>query len=236
MTTLTLPRAAVDLVDCGDSALRVAVTSDDPAVAWRVAHSLAGLLEAEALVGLHCVIPTYDAALIEFDCELVSHDRLRTVVAELADRLTDTAPRAPRSFTVPVVYGGELGPDLEATAQHLSLTPDDVIAIHTAHPLVMRCFGSPGGAPMMDGPDFPRPIPRLASPRPHVPAGAAAVAGRQAVISARPAPGGWQVLGTTPVTVVAIDREPISAFWPGDRFQFTPIPESEFDAYRGMLS
>jgi allophanate hydrolase subunit 1 len=99
----------------------------------------------------------------------------------------------------------------------------------------MRCYGSPGGAPMLDGPRFPRPVPRLASPRPHVPAGAVAVAGRQAVVSARPAPGGWCVIGRTPLTLVDVTRTPLAAFAPGDTFRFVPIAPHEWSAHEGVL-
>ena len=87
----------------------------------------------------------------------------------------------------------------------------------------MRCFGAPAGAPMLDGPRFPLPVPRLASPRAAVPAGSVAVAGRQAVVSARQAPGGWCVIGRTPRTLVDVDRDPPAAFAPGDTFRFFPI-------------
>ena len=121
------------------------------------------------------------------------------------------------------------------SAALLGLTAGEVVAIHSATPLLMRCFGSPAGAPMLDGPAFSRPIPRRASPRAHVPPGAVAVAGRQAVVSTRPAPGGWQVLGTTPLTLVDPDRDPLTAYWPGDWFRFVSISADAFAANRGVL-
>ena len=99
----------------------------------------------------------------------------------------------------------------------------------------MRCFGAPAGAPMLDGPRFPLPVPRLASPRAAVPAGSVAVAGRQAVVSARQAPGGWCVIGRTPRTLVDVDRDPLAAFAPGDTFRFFPIRAAEWSAYEGRL-
>jgi allophanate hydrolase subunit 1 len=109
-----------------------------------------------------------------------------------------------------------------------------VISVHTARPLTMRCFGSPGGAPMLDGPDFSRPVSRRAIPRPHVPAGAVAVAGRQAVISARPAPGGWAVIGRTPLTIVDPTTEPLSDFRPGDTFRFFAVPPECWSRYKSV--
>ena len=234
MTSLATSRDTVQMLDCGDSAVRVAVDAE-PDAAWRLAHGIAAVLDAVPPAGFHGALPTYDAVLIEFDCTLTDHTAIRAAVREALDQVTDVAPRSPRTFTVPVAYGGEHGPDLQATATLLGLTADEVVAIHSATPLLMRCFGSPAGAPMLDGPAFSRPIPRRASPRAHVPPGAVAVAGRQAVVSTRPAPGGWQVLGTTPLTLVDPDRDPLTAYWPGDWFRFVPISADAFAANRGVL-
>lgn len=214
--------------------MRVTVTDGSPDAAWRVAHGLATLLRADAPEGVRGALPTYDALLVEFDCLHTDHAAVRLAISDLAEHLDEVAPREPRTFNIPVCY--ERGPDLDATARHLGVSTDEVIAIHSARPLLMRCFGSPAGAPMLDGPDFAQPIPRLASPRAHVPAGAVAVAGRQAVISARPAPGGWHVLGFTPLTLVDPTRDPLSAYWPGDYFSFFPIADASFDEYAGSLT
>jgi KipI family sensor histidine kinase inhibitor len=236
MTAALADGVKVEVLDCGDSAVRVGVQADDQSAAWRAAHGIARILDADALEGARGCLPTYDAVLVEFDCTRTDHASIRAAVLDAIGRLDSLVPRTPRAFRIPVSYGGERGPDLERTAVHLGITPDDVVAIHTAHPLVMRCFGSPAGAPMLEGPDFASPIPRLASPRASVHAGAVAVAGRQAVISARPAPGGWYVLGTTPVVLVDSSHEPLSPYWPGDTFSFFPIAADDFDAYRGALS
>ncbi|MDJ0392824.1 carboxyltransferase domain-containing protein [Rhodococcus sp. G-MC3] len=227
MTTLTV-------ADCGDSALRVASCAATPDERWEEVRRLATALTAVTAPGVHGAIATYDAALIEFDCAITTHAEVRRIVDALA---TASVPeeRKPRAFEIPVVYGGEYGPDLDVVASLLGIGCDDVIALHCAEPLTMRCFGSPGGAPMLDGPAFPQPIPRLASPRPKVAAGAVAVAGRQAVVSARPAPGGWQVLGRTPLDLVDIAAQPLSPFAPGDTFRFFPIEESAWTRYEGQV-
>lgn len=225
---------ALTVADCGDSALRVTSSAETAAARWHAVHRLADALSSTGAPGVHGAIATYDAALIEFDCAVTSHDEVRALVQRVA--ATATPSRRPsRSFEIPVVYGGDYGPDLDTVALHLGISAVEVVAQHAAEPLTMRCFGSPGGAPMLDGPAFSHPIPRLASPRPRVPAGAVAVAGRQAVVSARPAPGGWQVLGRTPVALVDITRTPLSPFAPGDTFRFVPIDESEWDRYAGSL-
>lgn len=235
-TAAALPTdCTLEILDCGDSAVRVAVEGPHTHRRWQLAHSLAAGLQRARVPGLTNLLPTYDALLVEFDCLRTSHDSIRIAIHDVARELPDHLPRPPRTFQIPVAYGGEHGPDLAATAELLGTTAAEVIARHTATPLLMRCFGAPAGAAMLDGPDFGRPIPRLSSPRPRVAAGAVAVAGRQAVVSSRPAPGGWQVLGTTPLAMVDATHEPLSPYLPGDSFQFFPIDAAEFDSRRGVL-
>lgn len=236
MRSLASSGCNVQVLDCGDSAVRVVVDGPGAHAAWRVAHGLAALLRRSAPDGLLGTLPTYDSLLVEFDCTATDHSAIRAAVAEAAERIDSVPERTPRTFRVPVAYGGEYGPDLDAVAALLGLSAGEVVARHTAEPLLIRCFGAPAGAPMMDGPDFGRPVARLASPRPHVPAGAVAVAGRQAVVSACPAPGGWQVLGATPLRLVDPSREPLAPYLPGDSLHFVPIAAEDFEAHRGVLT
>ncbi|MFC0454317.1 5-oxoprolinase subunit B family protein [Rhodococcus jostii] len=220
--------------DCGDSAVRLTSLAPDVEDRWRVVHAVAAALDARGdAAAITGAIPTYDALLIEFDCGVTTHNAIRELVERLIVLPAEPATRSPRQVEVPVVYGGDFGPDLDDVAAHLGLSPAEVIRVHGSSPLTMRCFGSPGGAPMLDGPAFPQPVPRRTVPRPHVPAGAVAVAGRQAVISARPAPGGWPVIGRTPLTMVDLATESLSDFRPGDTFRFFPITEAAWSTYEG---
>ena len=142
----------------------MAIESAEPDAAWRLAHGIATVLDAASPPGFRGALPTYDAVLIEFDCTLTDHTAIRLTVRESLEHVADVAPRSPRTFTVPVAYGGEHGPDLEATAILLGITADEVVTIHSATPLLMRCFGAPAGAPMLDGPTFSRADPAAGEP------------------------------------------------------------------------
>lgn len=219
------------VADCGDAAVRVSISGGTAEQNWNTVRSIAARFDLGA-DGIVSVIPTYDALLVEFDNLLTDHDAVRALVSDAAaapERLWGT----PRTFEIPVVYGGEYGPDLGETAQFLGVTGAEVVRLHSASPLVMRCYGSPGGAPMLDGPAFGLPIPRRSSPRPRVAAGSVAVAGRQAVVSARPAPGGWAVIGRTPLILVDPASEQISAYRPGDLFVFRAIDADRWDEFDG---
>ncbi|MDQ0769336.1 KipI family sensor histidine kinase inhibitor [Pseudarthrobacter defluvii] len=230
-------RPTLDIHESGDGALRVVAQSGDAEANWATVHSLADWLATAGIEGIHGAVPTYDSVLVEFDPYLTSARQVRAFVL-LGMRqleLTGTAARKPRRFEVPVVYGGAYGPDLERVAEHQGLDVKEVIARHTAKTYVIRCLGAPAGSPMMDGPDFPVPVPRLKDPRLSVPAGAVSVAGRQAVIAPATAPGGWCVLGQTPLSVLDVSRQPLVPYVPGDELRFYQIPAEDFENFAGKF-
>ena len=223
------------VAECGDAAIRVSATGGNPESQWQVVRHLADMLTAADIPGLYGVVPTYESVLVEFDCVLTDHDSITDLVARVADDLangTITRP-AVRHFRVPVVYGGDRGPDLEFVANFLGISPDAVIDLHTARPFTIRCLGAPAGSPMMDGPDFTAPIPRLVTPRTSAPAGVVSVAGAQAVIAPAASPGGWQILGQTPLTLLDLGRDPFIPYRPGDTVQFFPVSEQDWDTHAG---
>lgn len=226
----------LQILDCGDAAVRVKALDNGRDHAWQRIRDLTEALSAAVTEGaIAGTVATYDAVLVEFDSVVTSHNQVRAMI-EVAAACPSNSTQRGRTFDVPVVYGGEYGPDLEKVAAAQDVDTDAVIAAHTDHPLMMRCYGSPGGAPMLDGPDLPQPVPRLSSPRTHVPPGAVALAGHQAVVSARPAPGGWCVIGRTPLTLVDLAHSPMSVFVPGDAFRFHAIDVSEWTAYERHLN
>ena len=231
-----LTAAPTEIYESGDSALRVVAISENSEDNWLTVHGLADWLENCGAEGLYGAVPTYDSVLVEFDPIMVSARQIRAFVKlgllELG-RIGESA-QAPRQFDVPVVYGGEYGPDLERVAEHQGISVDDVIGLHTGKTYTVRCLGAPAGSPMMDGPAFPKPVPRLKDPRLAVPAGAVSVAGRQAVIAPAMAPGGWCVIGQTPLSVLNIRREPLVPYKPGDILKFRQIPADEFCRFAGL--
>ena len=235
--TATTARPTLDIYESGDGALRVVAQSGDAEANWATVHSLAGWLATAGVEGIYGAVPTYDSVLVEFDPYLTSARQVRAFVLLGMRQLdfTGTTLRKPRRFEVPVVYGGDYGPDLERVAEHQGLDVEDVIARHTAKTYVIRCLGAPAGSPMMDGPDFPVPVPRLKDPRLSVPAGAVSVAGRQAVIAPATAPGGWCVLGQTPLSVLDVSREPLVPYVPGDELRFYQIPAEDFENFAGKF-
>jgi len=225
----------VAIADCGDSSLRLTATSGDPEQNWELVHHVARWFTAKPGSAVHCVVPTYDSLLIEFDMVRADHDgvrgQVRLAVSEFAGR---GAPRESRRLSVPVVYGGAFGPDLPAVAAFLGITEQDVIDLHAGRTYTIRCLGGPVGSPMTDGPAFATPIPRLDSPRPAVAAGHVSVAGRQATIAPAQAPGGWPLLGRTPLRILDIESDELVPYRPGDRITYFAIDADEWDSYAGQ--
>lgn len=221
---------------CGPAAIRVSGCSGDTEQDWRVVHHLARSLAQRGSFGLTGSIPTYESVLVEFDPMLVSATAIADRIRESLDDIDPAEPlsAAPQTFTIPVLYGGEMGPDLDNVARLTGLDPEDVIRVHQESEYTVRCLGAPGGSPMLDGP-FPVPVPRLSSPRASVPAGVVSVAGRQATVAPASAPGGWSVIGRTPLTLLDLTREPLVPYFPGDSIRFTRIDEETFAALRGDL-
>jgi KipI family sensor histidine kinase inhibitor len=227
--------AVIEVHESGDSALRAVAVDADREANWTTVHRLADWLETSGADGVHGAVPTYDSVLVEFDARTTSARQVKAFIQLGMRQLgnADMPVREPREFEVPVVYGGEYGPDLERVAEQQRLSAADIIRLHSAGSYTIRCLGAPAGSPMMDGPDFPLPVPRLKDPRLSVPAGAVAVAGRQAVIAPATAPGGWCVIGQTPLTLLNLANEPLVPYMPGDTLRFVPTAAGDFSRHAG---
>lgn len=219
----------------GDAAIRVVSALEDREAGWRLIHHLDRYLARVEAPGVLGSIPTYDALLIEIDPLGIEHDEIAAFIANVIEEIDLEEPLtlAPRTFDVPVLYDDAEGSDLVAVAAAQGLTPAEVIRLHSEPTYTVRCLGAPGGSPMLDGPALPHPVPRLTSPRAHVPQGMVSVAGRQATITPAAAPGGWHLLGRTPLTVLDLASEPFVPYAPGDFIVFRPIEQPEFDELLG---
>lgn len=197
----------------GDSALLVQPGGEN---AWQTVQSLADVLTGSGVTDL---VATYDSLLVAFDCVRIGHDELAAHIRGIELKNPST-PTASQCFEIPVIYDG---PDLADVAAELGLSEDEVVRLHSGTDWVVRFLGAPAGAPMLDGSPFPAPVSRRPSPRTSVPAGSVAVSGSQAVIYPVVSPGGWRLLGRTPLRLVDTARDPMVPYRPGDRFRFVPV-------------
>lgn len=227
----------VELLPCGEAAFRVLVGDAPPEEQWRVVHSVARWLLENPVPGIYGSVPTYDSLLVEFDASRQSFESLAPLLRLMArDALNIGAAssRPATTFTLPVEYGGERGPDLSFVADFLGISEQDVIDLHTGEERVVRCLGGPAASCMIDGPAFSKPIPRLADPRLQVPANAISVAGSQGVIGPVRAPSGWRLIGCSPVEVMDRSSPTLVPYRPGDVIRFIAIGADEWADYAGV--
>ena len=194
-------------------------------------HALARALEAEQPPGLRALVPGYVSLLVEFSpvgCDVQALARLLSERAAAAEHDSRQAGSA-RQRTIPTVYGGEFGPDLEEVAERLRLSPSQLIERHTAAEQRVYMLGFSPGFPYLGDLPPELALPRRATPRERVPLGSVAIAERQTGIYSREMPGGWHLLGRTPVPLFDPSRDPPAYLAPGDRVRFVPIAASQWD-------
>ncbi len=208
------------LREAGDSALLLELDGGiDPAVNAR-AIAVAGAIRGQAIPGVRDVVSTYRSVAVYFD-------PLRLDVLHLRDLVVRAAGAAPatthgRTIDVPVVYGGDAGPDLADVAAFAGLRPEDVIARHAGVEYRVYMLGFLPGFAYLGS--VPREIamPRRATPRPRVEAGSVGIAGAQTAVYPRASPGGWQIIGRTRLRLFDPQRMPPSVLAPGDTVRFVP--------------
>src|SRR4029453_856356 len=146
-------------------------------------------------------------------------------------RRAPTAVAKSRLVKVPVCYDAEFALDLKTVAQHCGLSPNEVVARHAAARYDVRCVGFTPGFPFLGGLPAKLATPRRKSPRPAVPAGSVGIGGPQTGIYPLRSPGGWNIIGRTPLRLFDVTREPATLFRAGDRVRFFPIGRDEFEKW-----
>lgn len=216
----------------GDRSLLVELGDEiNPELNRRI-RSLTYGLSRRRLGGVIELLPGYASLLVVFDPLVLSLSALRTLVMRLIkDPDTDSIPEA-KTINVPVVYGGEYGPDLEWVAEFHRLTPDEVVHYHTANVYQVYMIGFTPGYPYM-GEVAPEIVtPRRDTPRTHVPKGSVGIAQKQTGIYPVESPGGWQIIGRTPLVLFDPQAQPPTLFEAGDRVTFYSIQKEEFHRWR----
>jgi len=210
------------LLPVGDSALCVELGEGiDPQVAARV-RALEHALRQDPFPGFLEAVPSYRSLLVLFDGPaLTAADAAGAVEARLLAPLP--APPEPRLHEIPVVYGGEYGPDLEAVAVAGQLRPSEVIALHAGLPYTAFMLGFAPGFAYLGLLDPRLERPRRRTPRTAVPAGSVAIAGRQTAIYPARSAGGWHLLGRTGLRLFDPLCDPPALVQPGDRVLFRPV-------------
>jgi len=185
------------------------------------------------LPGVTDVVPSYTSVAVHYHAEpltgLPNFQTLSEGLAALMQGGLAPATHTQRTIDIPVCYGGEHGPDLSDVAKITGLTEQQVIEMHCAPGSMVFMLGFAPGHPYIGIHDPLFALPRRDVPRTVVPAGSVAIANRQSTIYPTRLPGGWHILGATPLKLFDLARSQPTLLLPGDQIRFIPISSEEFD-------
>jgi KipI family sensor histidine kinase inhibitor len=209
----------------GDQALLVRIRERVGIEPNALTHAALRALEAAALPGVRAIAPSYAALCVELDLAesniAVIESAIHAVLAQLPDEANPAAGGT--CFELPTRYGGADGPDLVAVAELCGLSVAQTIELHAGVEYRVAMIGFLPGFPYLLGLPAALEVPRLATPRPRVPAGSVAIAGAQAGVYPSESPGGWRLLGRTEMALFEPMQTPPNRLQAGDRVRFVPI-------------
>ena len=186
------------------------------------------LMKEQHIEGVVDMIPAFCSLLINYDPRVISYDEIRERMQALVKVEVKAGETRKRIFEIPVCYGGEYGPDIANIAEHAGLTEEEVIRIHSSKDYLIYMLGFLPGFTYLGGLDERLHTPRLANPRIRISAGSVGIGGSQTGIYPLDSPGGWQLMGMTPVKTYDPDREVPILVEAGDYIRFVPVDEEEY--------
>ena len=172
-------------------------------------------------------MPSYRSLLVIYDPLTISPVELESAIGDTCDHLNQTQLPKPRTIDIPIVYGGDQGPDLEYVAQYHHITPQEVIDYHTQPTYRVYMIGFTPGYPYLGEVPDAIATPRRETPRILVPKGSVGIAQKQTGIYSVDSPGGWQIIGWTPVNLFDQQAQPPSLMMMGDQVRFQAITPQE---------
>ena len=233
--------SAARLVPMGDQALIVEFGDRvDPALSAQIA-ALAQRLRDSRPIGVLDIVPAYATLALHYDPAAVGagaspYEALSETIGTWLKTQTFEPAQTGRLVEIPVCYGGALGEDLDALAVRHGMTPEEVIALHSAPTYHAHMLGFVPGFAYLGGLDSRLATPRRETPRPRVPAGSVAIADEQTAVYPLETPGGWHLIGRTPLRLFRPEASPPSLLAAGDSVRFVPISTEAFERQRDAAS
>jgi KipI family sensor histidine kinase inhibitor len=216
------------ILSFGDQAILVEFGAEiNPEINWLV-RAFSQQATVSKVPGVGPLVPSYSSALIHFNPFLLSFAEITAWAKEILTQIPEGMESAGAIKEVPVTYGGLYGPDISYVAEHNGMDVQDVIHWHTIPTYLVYAIGGFPGLVAMGEVSSRIETPRLSNPRTKVAPGSVAIAGKQTGIYAIESPGGWQLIGRTPLRLFDPTRNPPVSFHPGDRVRFYQIREEEF--------
>lgn len=219
------------IVPVGDQALEIVFANEiNPQVNQQI-HHLGQLILDSQLAAVQTVVPAYHTLTVLFDGSQTSCDDLKPRLRPLVERALQSKPLPSKTWLIPVCYGGEYGPDLAKLADFAHVDEEQAIKLHTSRDYLIYFLGFlPGFAYMASVVDQIA-MPRLTKPRLKIAARSVGIAGKQTGFYPVESPGGWEIIGRTPVTLYRPDH-PQSFYAAGDKVRFVSVSQAEYKAIR----
>lgn len=211
----------------GDGAIVIELGDEISIECNRRIHSLHREIVRENLPGIIDIIPTYRSILVQYDVTLVSFGELKDRLSEVEGSSAEVTEENVNVVQLPVLYGGDYGPDLEYVARNAEMEVDEVIELHSAMDYPVYMMGFTPGFPYLGGMSEQIATPRLDTPRGVIPAGSVGIAEAQTGVYPIESPGGWRLIGRTPLRLFDVTRTPPSLIEAGDRVRFVPLSGEE---------
>ncbi|SAK90732.1 allophanate hydrolase [Caballeronia hypogeia] len=222
----------------GERTVIVEVQSSDRIAANRVAREIAARISAAGHAFIHDIVPAMTTVGVHYDPHRVDvgtsgqlpYQVIEVLLERILDESREASTNAGRVVDIPVCYGGEYGPDLAEVAQNSGISASDVVKLHTSELVDVMMIGFAPGHPYIGLFDEQLAPPRRATPRTAVPPGSVGLANRQSVIYPVTLPGGWNLIGRTPLRMFDPSRPDPCLLQAGDKIRFVSISPAEFDA------
>src|SRR5690625_2164156 len=213
----------------GDQSILVQFGDEINETTNKIVRFLADAIERNRPLGVAETILGYTTLLVQYDPLLVSFEKLEAEIHRLIETINPADEEERKTIEIPVLYGSYLGPDLKDVANYNNLTEDEVIKIHTEPVYTVYFLGFSPGFPFLGGMSEQIVTPRLANPRTRIRAGSVGIANNQTGIYPVSSPGGWRLIGHTPIALYDPTKEWPFLLAPGDRLKFKSITKSEYD-------
>jgi inhibitor of KinA len=231
----------------GDSAIVVELGTNIELDTHRKVQELSSYLEGNILQAMTEYVPDFTSVTVYYDCAQAAsllakfrvaspYEVMQRLLEEILAKIKVKGEHKPEVVEIPVCYGGEFGPDLEYVAKHNHLSPEEVIEIHSAGTYLIYMIGFAPGFPYLGGLSEKIAVPRRESPRLNIPAGTVGIAGNQTGVYPIETPGGWQLIGKTPLRLFNPKQSPPILLKAGNNIRFKPISHIEYQEIMGVRS